>query len=660
MKPYILLAELAVILFSAQFALAQDCEHIRGEKVCWDDGTDTTLTWGYARTTISGYQIEVRDFNWLGSVFLRVTHNNTLREGMLSEGEGFIFDFSNGTGFHGVKIIADQVSNIDPMPANTGVYPNDPGAKIRVKFPVEEEQKIPELVVGISTEGGSKKGSIITTEIEVKNSGKGDIADTDISIYYDGLELLNEYDARGGYFSEGTLAVPELNWENISKYRLTPAASTIVRDGFFIEVSMNKTPYLNTGTNTRTNKTIMLRTTYNVSSKSGTLIEGDSLIFDFTTGEDFRGFRLLGGNFSSDMAELTLQLPEKNVLKRTFSSIPNGNAESVKLSFMMPVSPRRSYTIRVNASGKDSSGKIYNTSKQETISASDTLRITKSVSDSILGERIYPESYYGVGGIRSKNDVTFVNIRVDNVQDYPVHGVRLTDAIPPTSISWDFDINASDLREFRYELRARRPGVYNLPKAELSWKEWGEQVHIESDSPKTTVSGPYLGIDRNFNKSSVIIGEQMLVTLTIINNGDVPTNVTVKETLPLNATYLSGSRSFSGFLNPGETARFAYNISASGVLDFKPPEISSRNSGFEWYATLPQKKVMVLKGGASDAYVPEATPAAKASVPPAEEKKGIMEIINERLPWLEGAVAMMTLLFALFILFKLNKINRTL
>jgi len=72
------------------------------------------LSWSYARTVISDYQIEARDFNWLGSVFIRVTHNNTVREGMLSEGEGFIFDFSNGTGFHGVKIIADEVSNINP------------------------------------------------------------------------------------------------------------------------------------------------------------------------------------------------------------------------------------------------------------------------------------------------------------------------------------------------------------------------------------------------------------------------------------------------------------------------------------------------------------------------------------------------------------------
>lgn len=647
-----------VILLSAQFAIAEDCENLRGEKICWNGGTETTLSWTYARTSIDGYQIEARDFNWLGSVFLRVTYNNTIREGMISEGEGFIFDFSNDTDFQGIKIIATQVSNINPMPANTGVYPNDPRAKITIKQQEEEEEKIPELGVSISTTGETKIGSIITAEIEIKNSGTGDLADTDISIYYGGLKLQNEYDAKGGYLSEGTFVAPDLLWENISKYRLTPVASTIVRDGFFIEI-LN---FLNS--------TIMTRAAYNFSSINGTLHEGGSMIFDFSTGEEFRGFKLLGGNFSGTLAELTMQLPKTNVLKRNYPFIYHGSTEPVKLSFLIPSSSRKSFTIRVNASGKDSSGKVYNASEQKTIITSETLHITKRVSDSILGPEIYPESYYVVGGIRSKNEITHVNIRVDNLQSYPVRGARLVDTIPPgftffndtnsTSISWDFDINASDFREFRYELKARRPGVYNLPGAQLYWNEWGEQPQIVSDSPKTTVSGPYLGLDRSLNKSSIRIGDHVLVTLTVINNGDVPTNVTIREIVPLNATFLSGKTSFSGFLNPAETANIAYNISASGVLDFKPPVLSSKNNGFEWYAPLPQKKVAVLKAGEADTSSVTVPSETKTDVTPPETQKGILEMLNEKLPWLEGSVAMLALIFAILILLQLNKINRTL
>lgn len=656
MKIYIILAALLLFLVSVQSVLAEDCDSIRDEKVCWDKGTETTLSWSYAKTTISGYQIEVRDFNWLGSVFIRVTHNNTVREGMLSQGEGFIFDFSNGTGFQGVKIIAGEVSNINPMPANTGVYPNDPRAKITVKFIEEDEQEIPELGLSVSTIEEKTSGSIITAEINLENSGNGDIMDTELTIFYGSLKLRNEYDAVGGYFSEGTMAVSDIAWENVSKYRLSRSASTILKDGFLIEI-------LNFS-----ERTIMLRSTYNFSTKSGTITEGGSMIFNFTSGENYKGFRLLGGNFSIDSAELTMQLPVKNSLKRKYSYIQNGKTESVKFSFLIPPNLKRSFSIFVNASGNDASGAVYTASKYQQISASETLKITKRVSDSILGERIYPESYYEVGGIRSKKEVTYVNIRVDNLQNYPVYGIKLVETIPPsfnfindthsTSISWDFDINASDFREFRYEIKARRPGVYNLPKSELAWNEWGDQVNIYSDSPRTTVSGPYLGIERSLNKSSLVIGDRVQVTLIVVNNGDVPTNITLKEKVPVNATFLSGNLYYSGFLNPGETAQISYNISASDVLDFKPPEISSRNTGFEWYAPLPQKKIMVSKT-ISSSTTEDNTPEVNAAAPPSQQQ-GILDIIDERLPWLEGAVSMLTLLFGIFVLIKLNKLNRTL
>jgi len=78
----------------------------------------------------------------------------------------------------------------------------------------------------------------------------------------------------------------------------------------------------------------------------------------------------------------------------------------------------------------------------------------------------------------------------------------------------------------------------------------------------------------------------------------VPTNITLKEKVPINATFLSGSLYFSGFLNPGETARIAYNISVSDVLDFKAPEINSRNTDLNGMPPA-SKNVIVLKTASS-------------------------------------------------------------
>ncbi len=650
MKSVILvLAALTAILSTASFALADDCEYVSSEKVCWDSGSGMTLSWTYAKSTVGKYQIEARDFNWLGSVFLRVIHNNTVKEGMISEGEAYVFDFTNGTGFEGIKIVADQVSNINPMPANIGVYPSDPVAKITVRSQEAKEKKTPSLGMDISIEGEAKTGSRITAYIKTENSGDADLAGMDITIYYDGLKLMRDYDLNNGLFSEDTLTLPEIEWENVSKYRLTPVSHTIVREGFFIDV-------LNFS-----DKAI-ISASYNRSSKTDTLIKGRSIIFNFTEDKIYRGVKIQGINISSDAAELVLQFPAKNMLKRSYNSISKGSSESIKLGFLIPVSSKRIFTITASASGKDDEGAIYTALKSLTLSASNALGIKKTVTNSILGEKMYTESYYGVGGIRSIRNITYVTIRVDNLQTYPVYGIKLEDSIPPsfnfpedankTSISWVLDMNAGDNREFKYEIKAKRQGVYNLPRAGITWNEWGEEMRKESESPRTTVSGPYIGIERSFSKSSLNIGETLQVTLSIINNGDIPANVTVKESVPRNATHLSGGLSFSGFLNPGEQGNIVYNISLyrEGTLEFGSPEINSRNQGFDWYSPLPDKKVQFLQQPSTASPAATAIQAGNAHV----NETGLIQRIDEKIPWLEGAISIITFLFAIFLLLTLK------
>jgi hypothetical protein len=647
----LILITLGTILFMAFPGLGEDCDLIKEEKVCWDSGTNVTLSWSYPGSTVGNYQIEVRDFNWLGSAFVKVTHNNSIKEGMLSEGEAFIFDFTEGSDFSGIKIIADQVSNINPMPANIGTYPDNPNAKITVKLQEDEEKKIPELGVGISTEGEAKIGARVTVYVKTENSGEADLLDTNLTIYYDGLN----YDANNGVFGEGTAADSQIQWENVSNYRLTTAHHTIVKDGFFIDI-------LNFSAGTA-----LISAGYNLITQSDRLMEGNSIIFNFTNDKYYRGVKLTGKKISSDSAELTLQFPRKNLLKRNYYAIYKGTYETTRLSFLLPSGNKSSFPITVNAAGKDREGKTYEESSSTTISASN-LNIKKKVSNSILGGALYPESYPGVGGIRGIRNITYVTLIVENQQVYPVYGARLMDTIPPgfnflddanrTAISWVLDIGAGEYKEFRYEIQAKRQGVYNLPKADLKWVDWGEEVHNGSESPKTKVSGPYLGIDRRFSKSDLNIGENLQVTLFLINNGDVPTNVTVREVVPQNATFLSGQLSYSGFLNPGEQANIAYNISMyrAGELEFDEPEISSRNLGFDWHSQVPVRKVRFLSQGSEPAITPSITAVEEEEVKVNE--MGLIQRIDENAPWLEGAVSISSFLIAIILLLSLNKINR--
>lgn len=645
------LAVVIIVSFTIDSAIAEDCETIDEQKICWGGSSSATLSWTYPRTTIGVYQIEARDFNWLGSISINVSKNGVVKEGVLTEGDASFFDFSNNSTFEGIKIIADQVSNINSFPVNIGTFPADPQAKISFKLSIPEEKKKPTLEISLSAKRETDTDPEITVDINTQNSGDSDLVDTQVRIIFDGLEVLNEFDFEKGSMNEITSSDIEIEWENISSYKLTPANTGIIKNGYFINV-------LNFS-----NKTALMNISYNGSMKNYVLTEGGSTVFDSIGEKEYTGIKILGIHISNNSAELILQYPKKNSLKKKYPLILAGSIESIKLRFKIPPSSRKTYTISAIAFAKDRERNNYMKNTSTTISLQNTFKINKLISNSILGVSLYPEFSRG-GGIASINNITHVTISVDNLANYPVYGINLMDTIPPSFNfienmnksykSWDFDLNASDHKEFTYAITAKRQGVYNLPKARLTWNEFGETFSLESNAPKTTVSGPYIVMERSFDKSNIGIGDTLLVSLTMTNNGDMPTNIMINDSVPQNATFLSGMLSFSGFLRPRENARIAYAITANdNVIEFKAPEMISKNQGFEWYEPLHSTKI----SGYSPITVaiPTKTPAMEIKVPQQPQSKGIIPMVNEKFPWLEGAISIITLILGILLLLMLNK-----
>lgn len=648
---FFFLAVVILVLFTIDIAIAEDCETIDGQKICWESSSSTTLSWTTPRITSGAYQIEVRDFNWLGSISVNVTKNGIVKEGVLSEGEASLFDFSNNSTFDGIRIIADEVSNINTFPPNIGTFPADPQAKITFKYSIPEDKK-PILDLSLSAEREKDNDPIINVDINLGNSGKSDLIDTQVRIIFDGLLVLNEFDLEKGSLDQVTSSGYEIKWENISSYKLTVANPGIIQNGYFINI-------LNFS-----NKTALINVSYNGSMKSYVLIEGGFIVSNSTRENEYTGIRIVGVRITNNSAELVLQSPKKNSLKKSYSTIFAGGSESIKLRFKIPQSSRKNYAISVIASAKDREGNNYTKSESKTISQ-ETFKINKITSDSILGDKFYPE-FSRVGGIATIKNITYVTIRVDNLANYPLYGVQLKDSILPgfnfvedlnrTSIFWDFDLNASSHKDFTYAITAKRQGVYNLPKAQLTWNEFGEIFLLGSNAPKTTVSGPYIVMERSFNKSNINIGDTILVYLSLTNNGDVPTKFMVNDSVPENATFLSGTVSFSGFLRPGEDAQIVYAISVNdNVIEFEPPEMTSNNQGFEWYAPLRSIKISGYSPVSVAVTTPTMIPKMETKVEQQPQGKGIIQLVNEKFPWIEGAISIITLIFGILLLLMLNK-----
>lgn len=659
---YFLLAITIVVLITVDPVLAEDCDNLDEEKICWGSNTSTTLSWTNPRTAYGEYLIEARDFNWLGSISIRVTKNGIVKDGVLFEGEYYLFDFSSNSTFNGIKIIADQVSNINSFPSNIGTFPADPQAKISFKRSIPKEKEKPILEISIIAENKTKTYTEITANITIQNSGDSDLVEMQAKIIYDGLEL-DEFDFEKNFMNEITASGPEIKWENVSSYKLTPANHGIIKNGYNIQLS------------NFSNETAIINISYNGSMKSDVLVEGGSVIFGYTRENEYTGIKILSTHISNDAAELILQAPVKNSLKRRYPVFFGGRNESINLGFKVPGSSRKMYTISVIVSGKDREGNNYIKNSTATILLQNTFNIKKITSNSILGENLYPE-YSRVRDIGALKNITYITISVVNLQNYPVHNVTLRDTIPPgfnfmdnlnkTSVSWDFDINANDHKEFTYAITAQKQGIYNVPKAELTWDEWGEFLRLESNSPRTSVSGPYIVMERNFNKSNINIGDTLLVSLSLTNDGDIPTNIFVNDSVPQNATFISGTLSFSGFLRPRENARIVYAVMVNDtIIEFKAPEIISKNKGFEWYKALPSKKISGFPPVPT--AIPTIAPDMDIKIPEQVQQvheqglfNGIFLKINEGFPWFGEAISIISLIIILLsgIFLLINKKNK--
>jgi len=379
--------------------------------------------------------------------------------------------------------------------------------------------------------------------------------------------------------------------------------------------------------------------------------------------------------------------PSKGTVTRGWTSpFAAGNSYHVNLSLKSPFPSNKStFVISVKSYFKDYSGKVYSASTSATVSLNPTMELTKRITPAtIFGERAYESQevdvgffpkYFGLGKI------TVVNLLVKNTQSYSVKSVNLTDTIgegfrlidynnPPTqgyrfldnkTIQWVFDLNASEIKEFRYELAALKTGTFTAPSAVARWSEWGAAKTVSSSQPATRVYGVFVVITKKTDQTRLKVNENFNVTAILENIGDFPVGINVTDVLPKNTTFLSGTASYSGFLYPKESVILKYNLSAyyPEELEVPYPQVAFWKKEYEGaYGVIPAGNITVFEPSAALPVV--ATVTQTAAPTPAETPlpKSLLDIAGEKAPWLEGAIPIIMLFIAIILMLILHVINR--
>ncbi len=576
----ILFAVLPVLIFLPAISSA---ERINGFDVEWKDASTYTLSWTSPSTSIEDYSIKVVDFDWEGRVAVSVTHKGETQNGIISQGEYRIFDFThNSSTFQGIKIDPDEISGynwLENPPVNIGTYPCCPQAEISVSV-AEEASPALDMVTSLDWDG--RLGYESTMDIQIENTGEAAFSGGNLTIDTGGL-------------------VPDE--QKLSNYGLT----------------------------------------YN---------------------------------------------PSKHIISRVWYTpllANNSYNLSVSLKPVQMAPDASTFIIKVDSDFWDSNGKIYTSTATSTVSLNKTINIDKTItSATVIGELDTDEEDRGIVGL---GKVTVVNLYVTNMQSYRVRALNLTDSIIDgfdlmnnnTKLQWTFDINGSERKEFRYEMIARRAGSFEAPAATAKWTEWGTTRLVSSNKPSTRVYGAYVLVSKSTRKTTFDLNESINVSVRLENTGDFPVEINVTDIIPKNTTLISGSTAFRGDIHPGQTVYITYALSTDqpAELGFPSPQVSFLKKDYgASYTFKPAPNITVINSSTAmqmaaanidqnadlepvspiptEMSVPIETPVLIETPVP----KGLLNIINDKAPWLEGVIPMVMLLITIVLMLMLHVLNR--
>lgn len=173
-----------------------------------------------------------------------------------------------------------------------------------------------------------------------------------------------------------------------------------------------------------------------------------------------------------------------------------------------------------------------------------------------------------------------VSVSVRNRGSCDIDDIELNDSIvsgmhlkEETGLNKTISLKAGEMVEkvFEYTLIPETPGEFTFPPSVATFTlPNGDSKEVSSNISGTfKVYGPNITVTKTVDKQQLNPGDELNVTLTAQNSGNVNANVTVTDTLPAGANFVSGETSFSQILSSGggsKTVSYTMKIDEEGEI----------------------------------------------------------------------------------------------
>ncbi|MGM0771376.1 MAG: hypothetical protein ACQESU_07195 [Halobacteriota archaeon] len=240
----------------------------------------------------------------------------------------------------------------------------------------------------------------------------------------------------------------------------------------------------------------------------------------------------------------------------------------VPITLKLPETPvEESIEIDVEVDGYDYRGNNYQNSASARTVVKPYISIEKTIDTRLMEE----------------DDRSMRRIIVDMVVYNNAsigHEVTINDPLPSAfepliieSTEWTIFVNSGRSETIQYKALPIFGGTYELGPAVASWYFQRDTYSVVSDGPTVNidVEGPLIEVEKEVSMNDIFVGEEVALTITIINSGNVDVEASLTEEIPEGFRLVGGEIKWEGPLEVGEKKQLSYTILAQEEDTFDLP-----------------------------------------------------------------------------------------
>jgi len=283
-----------------------------------------------------------------------------------------------------------------------------------------------------------------------------------------------------------------------------------------------------------------------------------------------------------DPGILQLRGGSTNQFHQTYLELKKGETQSYQVILMIPkVAADTTYLLNVNAKGFD----VKNIGYQ----ASGSLVVPVSPKAFITGISVSKSEKKMI----NLEDTVVVRVTVSNGGPFDIYNVRLNDTLNEnfelkfdSPMHWELPAikSGQDWSE-TYSLKPLETNLdgFAIPVANVRFMINNKEYNASSDSPSVIVNGPKIILNKTVDKQTMNISEDITVTVSVNNVGNMGTKTQVVDYLPDNVSLVSGQTSIESiFLEVNKPQGFSYIIrpKMSGSIELPAAVANYTNIGY--------------------------------------------------------------------------------